>query len=508
MVQSNGECKSVVLKLQNLTIVEDFLPIALGNSDLILGLQWLEMLGTMTANWKSQRIKFKLGNDTVTLIGDSSLGRSGITLKAMLKTLRKEKQGFLVEFNYMGTGGATVAVRRQGDRYPQMQKDEKIEKLIHDMLTASIIQLSRSSFSSPVLLVKRKDGSWRFCVDYRALNKATVPNKFPIPVIDELLDELHRASIFTKLDLKSRYHQVRVRSEDVPKLLFGLTKGITNSCTNEKEHLIHVQTVLDTPQGVAVDPSKVQSVLDWPIPQSIKELRGFLGLTGYYRKFIKNYAHISSPLTEQLKDNFGWNGEATVAFELLKQALISTPVLHMPDFSHPFMLEKDASSYGLGAVLLQNEHPIAYFSKVLGQRARMKSIYEKELMAIVLAVQKWRHYLLGHTFVIRTDQKSLKFLMEQKEVGMDYQCWLSKLMGYHFQIVYKSGVMNKAADALSRLSNEGMGLNNMITGGEVHWQEIEKELQGDNFIQQLKDDLTKGKTCPGGYELIKGMVQY
>lgn len=212
----------MVLQLSGLTIIEDFLPIALGNSDLILGLQWLEKLGTISTNWKTQTIKFKMGKEMVTLKGDASLGRTGITLKAMIKTLKKEGQGFLVEFNFVGKvkdndsekkemtevpdflsplvqkfqqvfelpqglppkrlqehkivlkdGTNPVSVRPY--RYPPAQKDE-IERLIHDMLAAGIIRLSNSPFSSPVLLVKKKDGSWRFCVDYRALNKATVPD--------------------------------------------------------------------------------------------------------------------------------------------------------------------------------------------------------------------------------------------------------------------------------------------------------------------------------------------
>ena len=622
-VQSTGECKSVVLQLQGITIIEDFLPIALGNSDLILGLQWLEKLGTMSANWNSQKIKFKLGNDMVTLTGDASLGRTGITLKAMMKTLRNEGKGFLVEFNYLGAvtekeqeiqkasevpsflsplvqhyqgvfdlPSGLPPVRHQDHnivlkegtdpvnvrpyRYPQIQNDE-IERLIHDMLAAGIIQLSHSPFSSPVLLVKKKDGSWRFCVDYRALNKATIPNKFPIPVIDELLDELHGAAIFTKLDLKFGYHQVRVRSEDVPKtafrtheghyeflvMPFGLTNApatfqaimnevfrpflrkfvlvffddiLVYSATAE-EHVQHVKAILKTlnhhqlyanrkkcefgktevayldhlisQRGVVVDPSKVQAMWEWPTPRNIKDLRGFLGLSGYYRKFIKNYAHIALPLTELLKkDCFGWTERATTAFEALKQALMSAPVLNMPDFKILFTLETDASDFGLGAVLLQNEHPIAYFSKILGRRARLKSIYEKELMAIVLAVQKWRHYLLGHTFVIRTDQQSLKFLMEQREVGMEYQRWVSKLLGYHFQIVYKPGATNKVADALSRVSSENIELGTIISIAGVGWEEVQNSIQGDDFIQRLGEDLAANKPHPRGYELVQDIVRY
>nr|KYP63314.1 Retrovirus-related Pol polyprotein from transposon 297 family [Cajanus cajan] len=220
------------------------------------------------------------------------------------------------------------------------------------MLRVGIIRLRVSPYASPIILVKKKDGSWRFCVDYRALNKVTILDKFPIPVIDELLDELAGATIFSKLDLKSGYHQIRMKEEDVQKTTFR---------THE-------------------------------------------GLTRYYRRFVQGYGLLSRPLTELLKkEAFLWNEEATKAFEALKQAMAALPTLAVPNFSKQFVVESDASSRGIGAVLLQEGRPLAFMSKSLSEKAQKKSVYERELMAIVVVVQKWRHYLIGRRFIIKTD---------------------------------------------------------------------------------------------------------
>lgn len=231
-------------------------------------------------------------------------------------------------------------------------------------------------------------------------------------------------------------------------------------------------------------------MLQWLLPKNLKELRSFLGLTGYYRKFISGYASIARPLTDQMKkDQFGWTSEATTAFETLKQALAQAPVLAMPDFNKHFLVETDASGFGLGAVLLQEGHPIAYYSKILGARSRHKSIYEKELMAIVLAVLKWKHYLLGRRFIIRTDQQSLKYLMEQREVGPEYQNWVSKLMGFDFEIQYKTGASNRVVDALSRQSGRVGELCVLISTGGIQWAEVQAVIQEDPFIKQICEDL-------------------
>ena len=204
-------------------------------------------------------------------------------------------------------------------------------------------------------------------------------------------------------------------------------------------------------QGVSMDKDKVQTVLDWPTLVNIKQLRGFLGLTRYYRKFIKSYVVITTPLTNLLmKDKFLWGVDADEAFNKLKNVITQAPVLTLPDFSKPFTLEIDASEIGVGVVLSQMQHPIAYFSKKLNVRMQKQSAYAREFFAITEAIAKFRHYLLGHKFVIKTDQKSLKSLTDQVVHTPEQQNWLHKLIGYDFTIEYKSGKENVVVDSLSR----------------------------------------------------------
>eukprot|EP00253_Pinus_taeda_P002881 PITA_02881 len=208
------------------------------------------------------------------------------------------------------------------------------------MLEAGIIQPSQNSFSAPVVVVCKKDGSWCMCLDYRELNKLTIKDKFPIIVINELLDELYGSIYFTKLDLHLGYHQIRMKTEDILKTTFRTHEG-------HYEFLVMPFGLTNAPstfQGVKVDPRKIKSIKEWKIATSIKHLRGFLGLTGYYRKFVKNYGRIATPLTTLLKkDEFSWTPEATKACEHLKEVMCQAPVLATPDFTKTFIVECDAS---------------------------------------------------------------------------------------------------------------------------------------------------------------------
>jgi hypothetical protein len=377
-------------------------------------------------------------------------------------------------------GKPLVAVRPY--RYPALHKDE-LERQCAAMLDQGIIRPSSSAFSSPVLLVEKTDGSWRFYIDYRALNAITIKDAFPIPVVDELLDELHGARFFTKLDLRSGYHQVRMKREDIDKtvfrmhdaffeflaMLFGLCNAPTTfqSLMNDvlraylrrfvlvffddiliysaswADHLRHLHVVLvvlhqhrlfvkrskcsfgvDTVAylghtisgaGVAMDLTKVQAIHDWPQPHSARAVRGFLGLAGYYRKFVHNYGTIAAPLTALLKkEGFTWNDDAAAAFNALKGAMMSAPVLALSDFTKPFVIECDTSTYGFGAVLVQDGHPIAFYSRPVAPRHRSLAAYERELIGLVQVVRHWRPYLWGRCFTVKTDHYSLKYLLDQR----------------------------------------------------------------------------------------------
>jgi hypothetical protein len=305
------------------------------------------------------------------------------------------------------------------------------------MLQQGIIQPSSSAFSSLVLLVKKQDGSWRFCMDYQALNAKTVRDMFSILVVDEL----RGARFFTKLDLQSSYHQVRMVADDVEKtafrthhghfeflvMLFGLTNALATfqALMNEvlkdftrsfvlvffdailvyshswSEHLQHVRAILQrlrdnqlavkrskcsfdemvvaylghviSAQGVTMDAEKVEAVEAWSPPWTV---RGFLSLTSYYHKFNRSYGNITTPMTQLLKEAFSWTSTVAAAFNALKITLTTAPVLQLPDFTKPFMMDCDASSSGFGAVLHQGSDPIAFFSRAGMARDQLQVIPE------------------------------------------------------------------------------------------------------------------------------------
>jgi hypothetical protein len=215
----------------------------------------------------------------------------------------------------------------------------------------------------------------------------------------------------------------------------------------EVEYLGHILSH----DGAKVDPNNIKAMMDWPIPKTLKNLRGFLVLTGYYRKFIWNYGRIEAPLTTLTKkDAFSWTLEATKSFEQLKEVMCKAPVLTTPDFTKTFIVECDALGNGIGIVLMQEVRPLNFECRPLKGKDLHKPIYEKEMMEILHALKKWCPYLIGRHFKVKTDHDSLKYLLEQRLSSKEQQKWVTKILGYDFETLYKKGKKNVVAYALSR----------------------------------------------------------
>ncbi|XP_031375623.1 uncharacterized protein LOC116190098 [Punica granatum] len=387
------------------------------------------------------------------------------------------------------------------------EEAKELQKQVDELLTKGYVRESMSPCSVPVLLVPKKDGTWRMCVDCRAVNKITVKYRYPIPRLDDMLDELHGSTIFSKIDLKSGYHQIRMKEGDEWKTAFktksGLYEwlvmpfGLTNAPSTfmrlmnhvlrayigkfvvvyfddiliysktEHDHMNHLRCVLEvlrheklyanlkkcefflesvvflgfvvSSKGVEVDEEKVKAIREWPTPTTIAEVRSFHGLAGFYRRFVRNFSTIAAPLTEIIKKEVGfrWGKEQENAFNTLKEKLSSAPLLILPDFSKPFEIECDASGIGIGAVLMQEKRPIAYFSEKLNGAALNYSTYDKELYALVRALETWQHYLWSKEFIIHTDHESLKHLKGQSKLNRRHTRWIEFIEMFPYVIQYK-----------------------------------------------------------------------
>ena len=274
-------------------------------------------------------------------------------------------------------------------------------------------------------------------------------------------------------------------------------------CSTHVEYLGHVISAA----GVATDPYKIKAILDWPLPGNIKQLQGFLGLTGYYRRFVRGYGIICKPLTQLLKkDAYRWNEEATSAFNQLKHVMTQPPVLALPDLAKQFIIETDASSRGMGAVLMQEGHLIAFISKSFGVKQQALSTYERELLAILLAVTKWRHYLWGRHFIIRTDHLSLKYLLEHKVTCPSQHVWLAKLLGFDYEIEFKKGKDNVVADALSRVSCGTLSTLAVSSLSTTLLDEIKLSWQTDKEVQTLIHELTSNSQSHPHYSWVNQLL--
>ncbi|GJT04392.1 putative reverse transcriptase domain-containing protein [Tanacetum coccineum] len=332
-----------------------------------------------------------------------------------------------VEFQIDLVPGAAPVARAPYRLAPSEMKE--LSEQLKELSDKGFIRPSSSPWGAPVLFVKKKDGSFRMCIDYRELNKLTVKNRYPLSRIDDLFDQLQGSSVYSKIDLRSGYHQLRVRKEDIPKTAFRTRYGhyefqvMPFGLTNAPAVFIDLMNrflghVIDS-EGIHVDPSKIESIKDWTSPKLPTEIRQFLGLAGYYRRFIEG-----------------------------------APILTLPKGSEGFIAYCDATKKGLGAVLIQREKVISYASRQLEIHEKNYTTHDLELGAVVFALKIWRHYLYGTKCTVFTDHKSLQHILDQKELNMRQRRWLELLSDYDCDIRYHPGKANVVADALSRKERE------------------------------------------------------
>ncbi|XP_043805308.1 uncharacterized protein LOC110608243 [Manihot esculenta] len=542
--------RDCVVKLGNHELLVDLIPLCLQDLDVILGMDWLSRhYATIDCFEKSVVFNSPEGSK-FTFFGERRLLPSYV-ISAMTtrKMLRKGCQAYLayvVDSNLEGPKLEDIPVVNEfpdvfPEELPGLPPDREIEFSIdlnpgtapismapyrmapielkelkaqlQELLDKGFIRPSVSPWGAPVLFVKKKDGSLRLCIDYRQLNRVTVRNKYPLPRIDDLFDQFQSAKVFSKIDLRSGYHQLKIKESEIPKtafrtryghyeflvMPFGVFKPYLDSFVivfiddilvysrSKEEHEKHLRIVLQilrdkqlyaklskcefwldrvvflghviSADGVLVDPKKIEAVVNWDPPTNVTEVRSFLGLAGYYRRFVQDFSIIAASLTKLFRKNakFEWTNECQESFEKLKTCLTSAPVLTLPSGTDGFVVYSDASHKGLGCVLMQHGKVIAYASRQLRPHELNYPIHDLELAAVVFALKTWRHYLYGVTCQIFTDHKSLKYLLTQKELNLRQRQWIELLKDYDCTIEYHPGKANVVADALSRKSFSNLG---------------------------------------------------
>ena len=402
---------------------------------------------------------------------------------------------------------------------------ETVDSQVETMLTQNVIRPSCSPWCSPIVMVKKKDGSWRFCVDFRKLNSVTHQDAYPLPRIDATLDSLAGSTLFSTLDLASGYWQVELNPADREKTAFSTSKGhfefnvmpfgLTNApatfqrlmecvlagisgeqcltylddiivfSATFQEHIQRLEAVFGhlkaanlklrpekchfakqqvsylghiiSSEGIRPDPGKISAISNLAPPADVKQLKQFLGLSNYYRKYIQSYAAIAEPLYKLLRKNspgFIWNTQCQTAFDTLRQMLITQPILAFPDFTMPFIVSTDASGTAIGAILSQvqggTERVIAYWSRQLQKAERNYSTVEREALAVVSAIKEFYPYLYGFSFTVVTDHNPLTHLKAMKDTGGRLTRWIMFLQQFNFDVKYKQGSTHTNVDALSR----------------------------------------------------------
>jgi hypothetical protein len=419
--------------------------------------------------------------------------------------------------------GKAAPIRQPPRRLPLGKRAIEKEE-VTKMLERGIIEPSSSAWASPVVLVTKKDGTPRFCIDYRRLNDVTIKDAYPLPRVDDCIDSLSGAKYFSSLDLNSGYWQVGMSDADKEKTAFATTMGlyqftvmsfglanapstferlmenvlrglqweecllymddIVVPCATVSEGLARLEHIFErlldanlkckpskcslfqkkikflghivSEDGISTDPAKIEAVLTWPTPRDAKEVKSFLGLCSYYRRFVKDFALKAKPLhkVSDKSSKFEWSQECDESFQSLKTSLTSSPILGYPVPGSKFVLDTDASDIATGAVLSQiqngTETVIAYYSKALNSHEKAYCVTRKELLAVINALKALHSYLYGQPVLVRTDNAAVSWMKNLKHPTGQVARSLQELGTYNLEVTHRSGSQHRNADALSR----------------------------------------------------------
>ncbi|KAL8088870.1 hypothetical protein AgCh_038582 [Apium graveolens] len=449
-ISVNQVCGDCEIEISGNKFCVDLIPFKLGEFDVILEMDWLSKHDAKI-DCQNKKVMVKTPDERIVTFKGQKQAKKFLTMIQAKKLLRQGCEHFFAYVINRSQEPAKLedipVVSEFPDVFPNelpgLPPDREIEfaidlapgtepvskapyrmapvemkelaKKLQELLEKGVIRPSVSPWGAPVLFVKKKDGSMRLCIDYRELNKLTIKNKYPLPIIDDLFDQLKRAKYFSKIDLRSGYHQLKIKPEDIQKTAFRTSN-----------------------EGIKVDPAKIEAITNWERPRTPTEVRSFLGLAGYYHRFVQNFSRIATPLTKLTRKNekFVWNDKCEESFQELKRRLITAPVLSLPDDQGNFVIYSDASHKGPGCVLMQHDKVIAYASRQLKPHEQKYHTHDLELAAIVFALKIWGHYLYGEKCEIYTDHKSLKYIFTQKKLNMRQKRWLELIKDYNCTINY------------------------------------------------------------------------
>lgn len=553
-------CIDMPICIEDVCKVVNFFVVPSLQHELILGNNFCNIFG-ITINFKNQSWDVNTSDFPIDVIDDKGHSEN-IRLNHLSSSDSEQMKQILESFkevagsddklgrthkleHHIETGSAKPFRQRQYLMSPYMLQHLNSE--LDKMLALKVVEPSHGAWNSPVLLVKKNNGEYRFCFDGRALNSVTKPDRYPLPRVDRILNMLRDAKYISSIDLRSAFWQIPLDETSKEKtgfsvpgrgmfqftvMPFGLScsaqtlqrlmdaifgpelepkvfcylDDVIITSTSFEEHVELLKSVRDRLKeakltvnlskceffkkslkylgflvdgnGLRTDPEKISTMLNYPRPRTVTEIKRFVGMCSWYRRFISHFSSLVSPLNDLLKgrkkkQQITWTSEAEDAFVKIKQALVSAPILRSPDFSKTFTIQCDASDTGLGGVLTQEinneEVVIAFCSRSMSRTERNYCVTQRELLALIFCIEKFRPYVEGTRFRVITDHYSLIWLNRLKEPTGKLARWALKLQQYSFDLVHRKGKLNVVPDALSRIPDVDVSAIEIDSNTDDQW---------------------------------------